>query len=157
MKQKGHTLLKETLSKCRRVFVIIALFGLCINVLMLTAPLFMMQVFDRVITSRNTDTLIMLLLVATIALVTMAALEGVRTYVMVRLSSWLDRRLGGISLTASIYSTLKKGEDPNIQGLRDLNTFRSFLTGAGVFPILDAPFAPIFLGIMFLLHPCWAA
>ncbi len=153
MKQKGQALLKETLSKCRRVFVIIALFGLCINLLMLTAPLFMMQVFDRVITGRNTDTLVMLLIVATIALVTMAALEGVRTYIMVRLSSWLDRRLGGISLTASIFSTLKKGEDPNVQGLRDLSTFRSFLTGAGIFPILDAPFAPIFLGIMFLLHP----
>lgn len=117
----------------------------------------MMQVFDRVITSRNTDTLIMLMIVATLALVTMAALETVRTYVLVRLSGWLDRRLGGISLTASIYATLKQGEDANIQGLRDLGTFRSFLTGAGIFPILDAPFAPIFLGIMFILHPLLGA
>ena len=42
---------------------------------------------------------------------------------------------------------------PNVQGLRDLSTFRTFLTGAGIFPILDAPFAPIFLAIMFMLHP----
>lgn len=153
MKQKGNAFLKETLDKCKKVFVIVAVFGLCINLLMLTAPLFMMQVFDRVITGRNTDTLIMLMIVAVIALTTMAALESVRTFVMVRLSGWLDRRLGAISLTASIYATLKKGEDANIQGLRDLSTFRSFLTGPGVFPILDAPFAPIFLGFMFLLHP----
>jgi ATP-binding cassette, subfamily C, type I secretion system permease/ATPase len=153
VKQKGNILLKETIGKCKRVFVVIALFGLCINLLMLTAPLYMMQVFDRVITSRNTDTLILLMIVATIALVTMALLEGVRTYILVRLSGWLDRKLGGSSLMTSIFANLKKGEDPNIQGLRDLNTFRSFLTGAGIFPILDAPFAPIFLGMMFLLHP----
>lgn len=124
---------------------------------MLTAPLFMMQVFDRVITSRNTDTLVLLMLIAGVALVTMSALETVRTFILVRLSSWLDRKLGGSALTASILATLKTGEDANIQGLRDLSTFRSFLTGPGVFPILDAPFAPIFLGIMFLLHPLLGA
>ncbi|MBL4665887.1 MAG: hypothetical protein JKY04_00815 [Sneathiella sp.] len=153
MKQKGNTLLQETLGRCKRVFFIIALFGLCINLLMLTAPLYMMQVFDRVITSRNTDTLVMLMIVAGIALLTMSILEAVRTYVLVRLSSWLDGKLGSSALTSSIYATLHKGEDANVQGLRDLGTFRSFLTGAGIFPILDAPFAPIFLGIMFLLHP----
>nr|WP_277348866.1 type I secretion system permease/ATPase [Sneathiella limimaris] len=141
------------MAKCRRVFIVIAIFGLCINLLMLTAPLYMMQVFDRVISSQNTDTLIMLMLIAIGALLTMAALEAVRTYVMVRLSGWLDRRLGGVALTASIYATLKQGEDANVQGLRDLATFRSFLTGAGIFPILDAPFAPLFMLLMFLLHP----
>jgi len=153
VKQKGNTLLQETLSKAKRVFVVIALFGLCINLLMLTAPLYMMQVFDRVITSRNTDTLIMLMIIAGIALLTMSVLEAVRTYVLVRLSGWLDRKLGGSALTSSIFATLHRGEDANVQGLRDLGTFRSFLTGAGIFPILDAPFAPIFLGIMFMLHP----
>ncbi|MBL4906908.1 MAG: type I secretion system permease/ATPase [Sneathiella sp.] len=153
MKQKKNQLLQETLSKCKQVFIVVALFGLGINLLMLTAPLFMMQVFDRVITSRNTDTLLLLMLIAGVALVTMSSLEAVRTFVLVRLSGWLDRRLGGSALTASILATLKTGEDANIQGLRDLSTFRSFLTGPSIFPILDAPFAPIFLGIMFLLHP----
>lgn len=157
MRQKKNQLLQETLSKCKRVFVVVAIFGLGINLLMLTAPLFMMQVFDRVITSRNTDTLVLLMLIASIALITMSALEAVRTFILVRLSSWLDRKLGGSALTASILATLKTGEDANIQGLRDLSTFRSFLTGPGVFPILDAPFAPIFLGIMFLLHPMLGA
>ncbi len=157
MRQNKNQLLQETLGKCKQVFVVIALFGLGINLLMLTAPLFMMQVFDRVITSRNTDTLILLLLIATIALVTMSALEAVRTFILVRLSGWLDRKLGGSALSASILATLKTGEDANIQGLRDLSTFRTFLTGPSVFPILDAPFSPIFLGIMFLLHPLLGA
>jgi len=148
-----NPLLKETLDKCSRVFIVIAVFGLAINLLMLTAPLFMMQVFDRVITSRNTDTLLLLMLIAGFALMTMAMLEGVRTFVLVRISTWLDMQIGGAALTASIVSTLTSGKDASIQALRDLGTFRSFLTGPSVFPILDAPFAPIFLGIMFLLHP----
>ncbi len=153
MKDKGKTVLRETIGKCKRVFLLIAIFGLCINILMLTAPLYMMQVFDRVISSHNTDTLIMLFIIATLALVTMAMLEGVRTFILVRLSSWIDRQLGPGSLNGSIFSQLKQGENPNTQGLRDLSTFRGFLTGAGIFPILDAPFAPLFLAIMFLLHP----
>ncbi|MEH6405628.1 MAG: type I secretion system permease/ATPase, partial [Sneathiella sp.] len=157
MRQKENTLLAETLSKAKQVFVIISVFGLGINLLMLTAPLFMMQVFDRVITSRNTDTLLMLMLIAIVALLTMSSLEAVRTYVLVRLSTWLEKRLGGAALTASILSTLKTAQDANIQGLRDLGTFRNFLTGPGVFPILDIPFSPIFLGIMFLLHPLLGA
>lgn len=148
-----NPLLKETLDKCSRVFIILAVFGLAINLLMLTAPLFMMQVFDRVITSRNTDTLVLLMLIAALALLTMALLEGVRTFILVRMSRWMDGQVGGAALTASILSTLATGREASIQALRDLGTFRSFLTGPGVFPILDAPFAPIFLGIMFLLHP----
>ena len=153
MSIQKNPLLKETLDKCSRVFVVIAVFGLAINLLMLTSPLFMMQVFDRVITSRNTDTLMMLLLIAGLALMTMSLLEGVRTFILVRISSWIDGQIGGAALTASIMSTLTSGRDASIQALRDLNTFRAFLTGPSVFPILDAPFAPIFLGIMFLLHP----
>ncbi|MBO0332657.1 type I secretion system permease/ATPase [Sneathiella sp. CAU 1612] len=153
MSIQNNPLLKETLDRCSRVFIILAVFGLAINLLLLTAPLFMMQVFDRVITSRNTDTLMLLMLIAGLALLTMAILEGVRTFILVRMSRWLDGQIGGAALTASIMSTLTTGREASIQALRDLGNFRSFLTGPGIFPILDAPFAPIFLGVMFLLHP----
>lgn len=153
MSNQKNPLLKQTLEKCSRVFVVIAFFGLAINLLMLTSPMFMMQVFDRVITSRNTDTLMMLLLIAGIAYLTMATLEGVRTFILVRMSSWLDDQIGAEALNSSIMSTLATGREASVQALRDLGTFRSFLTGPSIFPILDAPFAPIFLGVMFLLHP----
>ena len=153
MDAASKPLLKETLDACVRVFVIISIFGLCINLLMLTAPIYMMQVFDRVITSRSTDTLVMLMMIAGIALLTMAVLEGVRGFILVRLSSWLDRRLSGQTLIATISETFKSDKSPSIQTLRDLGTFRSFLAGPSMFPILDAPFAPIFLAVMFLLHP----
>ena len=72
---------------------------------------------------------------------------------MVRIGTWLDRRVSGEVLSASIAATLDKGADPSIQGLRDLQTFRTFLTGPAVFPIMDAPWTPMFLAVIFMLHP----
>lgn len=129
----------------------VAGFSLFINLLMLTAPLYMLQVFDRVIAGRSIDTLMYLTLVAALALMALGALEAVRNGVMVTLGTWLDRRLGGAALEASVAAGLHR--DPSVQGLRDLAVFRGFLTGPSVFPILDAPWTPIFVAIIFLLHP----
>jgi ATP-binding cassette subfamily B protein/ATP-binding cassette subfamily C protein len=147
------TLLQETVASFGRAFIVVGLFSLCINLLMLTAPLYMLQVFDRVISSGSTDTLLMLMLVAGIALMTMSALEALRTVAMVRVSSWLDNKLGGTLLLGSLAATLNTRKDPSVQALRDLATVRTFLSGAGVFPIMDAPWTPIFLAVMFMLHP----
>jgi hypothetical protein len=82
----------------------------------------------------------------------------VRGRVMVRVGLWLDRRLGGPVLTSSIRNVLRGGER-SAQGLRDLGTFRTFLTGPGMFPLLDAPWVPLYLIVIFLLHPAlgWIA
>lgn len=148
-----NPLLQESISACGRAFAVVAVFSMCINILMLTAPLFMLQVFDRVITSRNTDTLVMLMLVAGGALLAMAALEAVRSLSLIRVSTWLDNRIGGSLLGESIAATLRTGADPSVQGLRDLATVRTFLSGPSIFPIMDAPWTPIFIAVMFMLHP----
>lgn len=148
-----QTLLKESFSACRDGFIAIATFSLFINLLILTAPLYMMQVFDRVLMSRSGETLFMLTAIAIAALAVMAGLEVVRTSLMIHLSNWLDKRLGGATLSASVHMSLRLEKDPGIQGLRDLATLRAFLTGPGVFPILDAPWTPIFIGVIFMLHP----
>ncbi len=145
--------LNDALAACRGGFVAVVLFSLCINVLMLTVPLYMLQMFDRVLSSRSIDTLIALTAIAVIAILTMAALELVRTSAMVRMSVWLERKLGGEVLASSIGATLRRAEDPSVQGLRDLSTFRTFLTGPGLFPILDAPWTPIFVAVIFVMHP----
>ena len=71
---------------------------------------------------------------------------------MVGIGTWLDRRLGGPLLGGSVRAQLHAG-DASIQGLRDLATFRTFLTGPSIFPLLDAPWTPLFLGVIMLLHP----
>ena len=145
--------LASAMRACRTGFLFVVVFSFAINLLMLTAPLYMLQVFDRVITSRSTDTLVFLTILAVAAFLTLGALEAVRNHVMVRIGVWLDRRLGGAILTGNIAATLKRGAPPSVQGLRDLSTFRTFLAGPAMFPILDAPWTPIFIAVIFLLHP----
>lgn len=159
MSGRPNTLLKDALSTCRGAFAAVVVFSLCINLLLLTAPLYMLQIFDRVITSRSTDTLLYLTLVALVALAVLAALEMVRTVLMVRLSTWLDSRLSGTILTGSVMASLDQPGRPSVQGLRDFSSIRSFITGPGIFPILDAPWTPIFLAVIFMMHPAlgWLA
>ncbi len=131
----------------------IVVFSLGINLLMLTAPLYMLQLFDRVLSSRSVDTLILLTIIAGVAILTLAALEVVRSRVLLRLSTWLDRRLSGSVLVGSIDEALRRGHDPSVQGLRDLGTFRTFLTGPAIFPMMDAPWTPLFIAVVFVMHP----
>jgi len=150
--QAGN-LLRETLAACRGGFRIVVLCSLAINLLMMTAPLYMLQVFDRVIASQSTDTLIFLTLIALVALGALGALEVVRGRSMVKLGTWLDARLSVPVLTASLAGAAQGHREPSVQGLRDLSTLRGFVTGSAVFPILDAPWTPLFLAAIFLLHP----
>lgn len=147
-----HKLLKDTLHKVRKSMYVVVLFSVCINILMLASPMYMLQIFDRVLSSRSTDTLMLLTVIIGLAVLTMASLEAVRSNIMVRISSWLDRKLAGPVLTGSIALPLKTGQDPSIQGLRDLGVVRSFLSGNEIFPFLDSPWAPVFLIVVFFLH-----
>jgi len=145
--------LKRAVVGCKRALVAVTLFSLGINMLMLTVPIFMMQMYDRVVPARSTDTLLLLILMALGALVVMALLEGTRGRIMVRLGTWLDKELSGVILSGSMADSLRTGKTRGAGGLRELNQVRAFVTGPGIFPLLDAPWVPIFVGIIFLLHP----
>lgn len=151
--QKPVSPLKEALAACRMGFVALFVFSMAINLLVLASPIYMMQLYDRVLSSRSMDTLALLTLIVLFAFAVMAGLEWVRSRLMVRISSWLDRRLGGEVLTSSIVTALRGTGDHSAQSLRDLATFRTFLTGPSLFPLLDAPWAPLFLAVIFLLNP----
>lgn len=151
MKLSTNTL-NEALRACRRGIGVVLVFSLAINLLMLTAPLFMLQVFDRVLASRSTDTLLYLFLVALFALAALGALDASRAGIMTRIGVWLDARLSGALLQSEITARLQR-KGSGVQSLRDLTTFRQFLCGPGMFAIADAPWTPIFLGVIFILHP----
>lgn len=145
--------LKRAKAEAVKALVYVGLFSLAINLLMLTVPLYMMQMYDRVIASGNVDTLVLLTIVAGGALLCMALLEMTRSRIMVRFGSWSDRALSGPVLSGGMNDSLRAGGLTGASGLRELSTLRGFLTGAGVFPLLDAPFVPLFVAIIFMIHP----
>lgn len=149
----AQTLLKQTLQQARKGLSAVIVFSFCVNILMLSAPIYMLQVYDRVLASRSIDTLIFLSLIIGGAVLTLALLEMVRSQIMIRIGGYLDRCLAGTVLSGSITIPLREGTAPSVQGLRDLNSFRSFISGSELFCFLDAPWAPIFLIFVFMLHP----
>ena len=145
--------LKEALTACRRVWVGVALFSACLNMLMLSVPLYMMQIYDRVLATANVDTLLALTVMVMVALLVLGLLDALRGRVMARVGGWLDRELGSPVLAGAVADALRSGGGVSAQGLRDLATVRGFLGGTGVMPLFDAPWAPVFLAIIFLIHP----
>ena len=119
----------DAIKTIKRGFTPVIVFSFFINMMMLTVPIYMLQVFDRVLGSGNVDTLFVLTTIAIVSLLTLAALEGVRTYVMIGLSGWMSRKLGGNILESSVRSALGQSNDPAVRGLRDMETVRGFLTG----------------------------
>lgn len=144
---------RDVLLACRRPLVAVLLFSSCINLLMLTAPLYMLQIFDRVFNSSSEETLLYLSLIAVVAFVAYGILEAVRSHVLVRLNGWIEQHLSPLVLRHSIRSALGGFGETSTQALRDLSSCSSFLSGPGVYPMLDAPWSPIFIAVIFLLHP----
>ena len=101
--------LKQALAESRRGFLWIGAFGLFVNLLVLTSPIYMMQVFDRVLTSGRTETLVMLTLVAGIAVATMALLDTARSMLLQRIGHWIEQRTAPQVVTSSIEVAIRSG------------------------------------------------
>ena len=148
--------LLKVLMETHSAWIAVVVFSMTINILLLAPTIYMMQVSDRVMTSRNMVTLIMLSLLALGIFAIMGALEWARSRVMVRLGVRLDRRLGAKLLSLSHRFEVEKVADGR-RLLSDLTHLRTFLTGYAIFAVLDAPWVPIFLVVTLLLHPLLAA
>ena len=147
------TSLSKALAKCRASFLAIIVFSFGINLLMLTIPIYMLQLINNVIPNGSTDTLLLLTGIVVTGLVVLSLLEAIRDRILVHIGFWLDKQIGGDVLGSSIVRSLRRGRGPSIQGLRDLGTLRGFLTSSGLLPILDVPWTPIFIAVIFMLHP----
>lgn len=152
--EKKRTDLEAVLHACRSSFFSVGLFSMFINLLMLVPAFYMLQVYDRVVTSGSIPTLVMLTLVMLLFMTTMGALEWVRSRIMVRVSTRIDTLLGSRLYDASFKQALYTGGmQANAQPLNDLTGLRQFLTGNGLFAFFDAPWVPIYIAIMFMFHP----
>jgi len=148
----ADTPLRRSIRVALRGFVFIGVFSFFLNLLMLVTPLYMLQVFDRVLASGRTETLIYLTLIAGFALMVLGLLEIVRNRVLTRISAWLDRRLSGTLIASAVTSRLA-GASVGAQPLRDLGALRGFVGSSAVFPLFDSPWVPIFVAVIWLLHP----
>jgi len=144
--------LAAALRDMRKAGSALVVFSMCLNVLLLTSPIYMAQVFDRVLTSGHTETLIFLTLIAGIATMVLGALETARMRLLTRAGLWLERRLAPELITASMRARLV-GEPVTAQTLRDLDALRAFSTGAGILALCDVPWMPLFILVLFGLSP----
>lgn len=145
------SLLHTVTRACRSAFVTVGAFSFCINLLILTVPIYMVQLFDRVMTSRSEDTLLVLTIAAVAAFTVMATLDLIRSRMLVRIGLWLDGKLSPALFVATLAPAAGAGRSTRC--LRDLSQVRTFLTGAGVLTLMDAPWVPLFIGLIFILHP----
>ncbi len=152
MPEKIWNSFTQTTAVCKRTLAVAAFFSLFINLLQLTVPIYMMQLLDRVLASSSAETLGFLSLIAVLALLTMAGLEIVRSRVLARTGSWFERALGFETFAQSVER--KRGQKSYAtEALSDLATVRAFLSSNNLNTLFDAPWIPIYLFIIFLLHP----
>ncbi|MGH6804793.1 MAG: type I secretion system permease/ATPase, partial [Methyloceanibacter sp.] len=146
--------LAEILLRFRSAFFGVAAFSALINLLMLTGPLFMLQVYDRVLPSRSVPTLVALMILMAALYAFQAMLEGTRARLLVRLGYYLDEALSQRLYNAVVRLPLrlKSGGDGS-QHLQDVDHIRGFFSSGGPSAFADLPWVPLYLAICFLFHP----
>ena len=149
---KNANVISEAFRATRPGFLTAIFFSLFINILAFVSPLYMLQIYDRVITSRNTMTLIALTVIAVFLILVYATLEKIRSAILVRLGILFSNLSRTRLFDAVLKGNLLQPGRGHTQALRDLDTLREFLTGAGLISFCDAPWVPIFVVGCFLLH-----
>lgn len=142
----------EILSSFRRAFYSVGMFSAVINLLMLMPALYMLQLYDSVLTSRNEMTLLMLTLIMLGAYIFMGALEYIRSFVLIRVGAQFDLKMNKRVYTAAFEQCLRQGNSNAGQALQDLTNLRQFLTGNALFAFFDAPWFPIYILVIFMFH-----
>ncbi len=151
--KKEPTVLEQAVRRMRRSFYVIGFFSFFINLLMLTAPLYMLQIYDRVLSSGSQSTLVALTVLAVGMMVVMGGLEVIRSRILVRIGTRLDQQLSEHVFTATFERSLGAAQIDRGQALRDLEAVRQFLTSTAPFALFDAPWTPVFIAVIFLFHP----
>ncbi|MBO6758460.1 MAG: type I secretion system permease/ATPase [Roseibium sp.] len=150
---KEQSPLGIALKKFRSVLGTTVVFSFFINLLMFVGPLYMLQVYDRVLNSENETTLLMLTVIACGMLVIYGILEFLRSRTLVRSGIQFDEVLASPLFHRVLKGTLQMPGSNTTFALSDIDKLREFLTGNGLLAILDAPWVPIFLVVCFIFHP----
>ena len=149
--------LRQTLWTFRREFLVVGLFSMVANLLMLSPTIYMLQVYDRVLASRSELTLLAVSLITLFLFGVMALSEWFRSRLLVRAGVQLDEALSTRVFNASFEANLSHSGAPAQAAFADLTEIRQFLTGNGIFAFFDAPWTPIYIAVLFFLHPVLGA
>ncbi|GGF79454.1 peptidase [Azorhizobium oxalatiphilum] len=150
---KVDTALDAAVRAARPALGTALVFSLFINILGLTGPLYMMQVYDRVLSSRNIATLVVLTVLIAILYAVCAGLESLRTRLLVRAGLKFDEEINDHAFDAVQRASLRKASASHVQALRDTDTVRDFFTGGGLVSLCDLPWVPIYILFATLLSP----
>ena len=145
--------LRATLWSFRREFIVVGLFSMVANLLMLSPTIYMLQVYDRVLASHSELTLLAVSLITLFLFGVMAVAEWSRSRLLVRAGVRLDAALGTRVFNSTFEANLSQSGAPAQRAFADLTEIRQFLTGNGIFAFFDAPWTPVYIVVLFFLHP----
>ncbi|UKV14620.1 type I secretion system permease/ATPase [Thalassospiraceae bacterium SW-3-3] len=144
--------LAAAIRSVRGAFLSVAALSGVSNILMLTGPLFMLQVYDRVLASRSVPTLVALVVLMLALYLFLGTVDALRARMLVRIGWRVDEQVGPLALATTLDQVLRN-DNAAVRPLNDLDQIRQFLGGAGPIAICDMPWMPLFLGIVFVFHP----
>ena len=145
--------MKKFLIQWRPYLVYGGIFSMFINILQLTFPIYMLQIYDRVLSSYSMPTLYAITVAAVLSLIIMSTLEFIRSRLLVRCGVAIDQSLSQDVLNSVVKQGALTGTPPDQATLRDVNILRNFFAGNAIFTLFDIPWTPLFLGVIYILHP----
>jgi ABC-type protease/lipase transport system fused ATPase/permease subunit len=137
-RERTETVLSRMIGFCKTQLLLVGLFSGMVNLLQLTVSLYMMQIFDRVITTRNVNTLVYLSLIAGTAILLLAILEFTRNQIMQRLATWVELKVAPEGFARAIENVLY-GHSYRMEALRDLATCRGYVGSSATLALYDVP------------------
>ncbi|MBL4615453.1 MAG: type I secretion system permease/ATPase [Magnetovibrio sp.] len=149
--------MRPYLNALRRHFGVVVVFSVVINILVMASPLYMLQLYDRVLASRSVETLIPLTAITAFLLLVMAALDVLRAKLLVRAGTVLHERIAMRLFDTVLQRTSSHPQEPSREAQKDLHDIRQFVSGNGLIALIDAPWAVVFMAIIFLMHPLLGA
>lgn len=158
MRHDGRQELRKARGQAWKLYSAVGVFSFAVNMLMLTGPLFMMQVYDRVLGSRSVETLTALFLLVLFLFTMMGVLDLARNRVMSRVAARFQERMEGRVFTAALQDGNAAGSDMVVRGgMRDLEAVQRLIASPVLMALFDLPWAPFFLAAVYLFHPILGA
>ncbi|WP_256461713.1 type I secretion system permease/ATPase [Acuticoccus sp. I52.16.1] len=150
----SSNILANAIAATRRTFITVAAFSCVVNLLMLTGPLFMLQIYDRVLTSRSVPTLIALTGLVVFLYCFMGIIDLVRYRILTRVGHRFDDAVGRSAFLSQVSAPVKSGPlAAKSEPVRDVDQLRQFFSSPGVTALFDMPWMPIYIAIVFAIHP----